>query len=101
MTPAQAATVFAELQGSPGALKALIAQIDPAKLEQARVQLFLTDITAWSALADFLGQSTPMKPFANWRAAARARLAAKIKRDGYSPEALAEAQHLMREASSQ
>jgi hypothetical protein len=80
-------------------LSAFVSQMDESKLEKVKIQLFLTDLDGWAAVSGFLNLPGAQKPFTNWLDAARTRLAAKINRDGNTPQTLAAAQKLMREAA--
>jgi hypothetical protein len=97
----QMAKVVAALASNPAAVKVVAAQLDGGKWAQVKVDLFLSDIAGWEAVTDFLTPpGSPKKTFSvDWLDAARAKLQAKILRDGYTPEHLAEVTALIKKAA--
>jgi hypothetical protein len=100
MSLPQSAKVLAALAGDSAALAVVMSQMDASKLTQVKIELFLTDIDGWQSVDSFLNPpESAKKPFSrNWLDAERAKLQAKILRDGYTPEHLSEAVALMKKA---
>lgn len=105
LTPGQTAAVVATLASDPKTATIVLAALNPDKLAKVRIELFLADVEAWSKVVDFLDQEpSDPKPGhrrfgTGWLDAARSRLRGRIAREGYSPEALAEAEALMQRAA--